>query len=148
MFCYAVVLWSTQPSAAKMYDSIPRGNEGLGYECVLATPIQRHLGRSYQDWLMRTPVRLGGFGLRSMVDVRNVAFVGGLEMALPSFAGEKQQLMPQLAALPDRVEGNTRWAGLLASGCRTGRELHLAWGVLKGEAEETECKTSLGSSAA
>ena len=129
------LLWSMVERAAA--GSIPRGEEGLGYECVLATPILRHMGRSYQDWLMRTPVRLGGFGLRSMEDVRRVAFIGGLEMALPSFAGEEQQLMPQLAELLDRVDGERRWAGILTSGCRTGQELQSAWGVLKREAEET-----------
>ena len=42
--------------------SIPRVNEGRGVECCLQIPVTRHQGRSYQDHLVRMPVRLGGMG--------------------------------------------------------------------------------------
>ena len=49
------LLWNMVERAAGL--SIPKGEEGRGVECVLTVPIARHTGRSYQDWLVRTPVR-------------------------------------------------------------------------------------------
>ena len=79
--------------------SIPRVNEGRGVECCLQIPVTRHQGRSYQDHLVRMPVRLGGMGIRSMTDVSLTAYIGSLEQALPHFVGDDglcQQLTPVL----------------------------------------------------
>ena len=38
--------------------------------------------------MMRTPVRLGGMGLRSVAETSLAAIVGGVEQALPHFDGE------------------------------------------------------------
>ena len=54
--------------------------------------------RSYQDWVVRQPIRLGGMGLRSQADLSSAAFLGALEQTLPSFVGERG-VCPQLAHL-------------------------------------------------
>ena len=74
--------------------SIPQVEEGRGVECSLQLPVTRHLGRCYQDWMLRTPVRLGGFGLRSMEDISLPAFMGAVEQS--PFLGE-EGIFPQLA---------------------------------------------------
>ena len=87
---------------------------------------------------MRLPVRRGGLGLRSCLDTSPAAFVGSVEMSLPHFGGEGgicQLLEPVLGGL-HRREDEGRWAPLLASGCRTGRELSAAWQLLQAEAQE------------
>ena len=56
-------------------------------ECCLDVPVLRLTGRSYQDWMVRQPVRLGGMGMRSMRDVSLAAFLGSVEQALPHFVG-------------------------------------------------------------
>ena len=61
------LLWSMVEKATNL--SIPKVEEGRGVECCLQLPVTRHLGRTYQDWMLQTPVRLGGFGLRSMEDI-------------------------------------------------------------------------------
>ena len=67
---------------------IPRVDEGRGLECCPNPPIVRWQGRSYQELMVRTPVRLGGMGLRSVVETSLAAYVGGVEQALPHFVGE------------------------------------------------------------
>ena len=116
--------------------SIPKVDEGRGVECCLQLPVTRHQGRSYQDWMLRTPVRLGGFGLRSMEDVALPAFLGALEQSLPHFLGE-EGIFPQLSTTLQEVgEGPNRWRGLLESGCRTGEELRDLWNTLQEEARQ------------
>ena len=88
------LLWSMVEKATNL--SIPKVEEGRGVECCLQLPVTRHLGRTYQDWMLRTPVRLGGFGLRSMEDISLPAFMGAVEQSLPHFLGE-EGIFPQLA---------------------------------------------------
>ena len=117
--------------------SIPKVDEGRGVECCLQTPVTRHQGRSYQDHMIRLPVRLGGMGLRSMTDVSLAAFLGSVEQALPHFIGEGgvcQQLAPVLGEM--RNAGN-RWRDMLASQCRTGVEMERAWTLLREEATQS-----------
>ena len=38
--------------------------------------------------MMRTPVRLGGMGLRSVAETSLSAFVGGVEQVVPHFVGQ------------------------------------------------------------
>ena len=65
--------------------SIPNGDEGRGVECCPQTTVTRLHDKSYQDFMVRMPVRLGGMGLRSMVDVSLAAFIGGVRHpTLPS----------------------------------------------------------------
>ena len=67
---------------------IPREEEGLGVECVPLVPGVPSLeGRSFQRWLVQQPVKLGGLGLRSLVEIRASAFVGGVEQSVPFMVG-------------------------------------------------------------
>ena len=117
--------------------SIPRVDEGRGLEHCPSLPVRRLQQRSYQDWMVRMPVRLGGMGLRSVADTSLAAYIGGLEQALPHFVGEGG-LCPQLQpVLGDMASPSTRWRGLITSGCRTGEEMIWAWQTLMREAEES-----------
>ena len=128
------LLWRMMEKATNL--SIPKTEEGKGFECCIQTPVTRHQGRSYQDWILRTPVRLGGFGLRSMADIALPAFLGAVEQALPHFLGE-EGIFPQLeTTLLEVGEGPNRWRGLLESGCRTGEELRGLWSTLQEEATQ------------
>ena len=124
------VYWEFLEFAAGIH--IPRTNEGLDVECVLAAPgLPPSLeGRSYQCWLGRQPVRLSGLGLRSLLETSPVAFCGGVELAVPRLTGEGG-FCPPLEAVVGRVEGPERWADFLAADSRTAREFGQAWGLLQ-----------------
>ena len=117
--------------------SIPRLEQGRGVECCTHVPVDRLHDKSYQDWMVRQPVRLGGMGMRSMVDVSLAAFCGSVEQALPHFVGIDgvcKQLGPTIGEMRDT---GTRWRDLMASGCRTGLEMEYAWSVLREEARQS-----------
>ena len=79
--------------------------------------------------MVRMPVRLGGMGLRSMIDVSLLAFIGSVEQALPHFIGEGgfcQQLAPVLGNMRD---SGHRWRDMINSQCRTGAELERVWSL-------------------
>ena len=101
---------------------IPLQGEGLGWDCPLWLPIDSLDGRSFQQWVLRQPVKGGGFGLRSNVETSPAAFIGGLEQSLPHFSGEGG-VCPQLSGVLGDWTGQDarRWQHLLESGCRTGR---------------------------
>ena len=126
------VLWEVLEKTASSH--IPRKDEQKGWECVLNVPVQSLQGKSFQEWISRQPVRLGGFGLRCQADLSPAAFIGALEQTVPSFIGERG-VCPQLAHLVCPT-GDTqrRWKPLVDSGCRTGVELVRAWDLLQGEA--------------
>ena len=113
---------------------IPRKSEGHSWECVLDVPVANLNGRSFQEWVIRQPVRFGGFGLRSQIETSPVAFIGALRQILPSFSGEKG-ICPQLEHLISPNSKNI-WQPLIESRCRTGMELQKAWTVLQKEAQE------------
>merc|ERR1712074_112083 len=81
------------------------------------------------------PVRMGGMGLISQADLSPIAFIGGLEQALPYFGGESG-VCPPLQHLGAGGQQEEMWSPLLQSGCRTGRELARAWEIIQGEATE------------
>ena len=110
------ILWDVLELAAS--SNIPRAGEGRSWECMVGVPGLQ--SRSYQDWVVREPVRLGGMRLRSQADLSSAAFLGALEQTLPSFVGERG-VCPQLAHLVgDSQDTNERWAPLIESGSRTG----------------------------
>ena len=121
---------------------IPLQGEGLGWDCPLWLPIDNLDGRSFQQWVLRQPVKSDGFGLRSNVETSHAAFIGGLEQSLPHFTGEGG-VCPQLQGVLGDWTGQNerRWQRLLESGCRTGRELLVSWEILQKEAEQ--CSTFL-----
>ena len=106
----------------------------MGIECVLTAPgLPASLqGRSYQQWLVRQPVRLRGLGLRSLLETSPAAFCGAVEMAVPRLTGE-EGFCPSLEAVVGVVEGPERWTDFLAAGSRTAREFNKAWGGMRVE---------------
>ena len=98
-----LLLWNLLEYATKLH--IPGRDESLGTECVLQVPEVSFLhGRSFQSLLIRQPVKLGGLGLRSMEETSKAAYIGGVEMSLPHFAGDGG-ICPLLADHVGRVEG-------------------------------------------
>ena len=122
---------------------IPLHGEGLGWDCPLWLPIQGLDGRSFQQWVVRQPIKMGGCGLRSKVETSPAAFIGGIEQALPHLTGEGG-VCPQLEHVLGDWAGHesTRWQQLLQSGCRTGQEFAASWRILQQEA--LGCSTFLG----
>ena len=117
------VLWSLFERAVGQ--RVPRRDERLGTECVLDMPVDSMRGHSFQELLTRLPIRLRGFGFRSLVDTSPVAFIGGVEMALGGDGAREGW-----------------WRTLLESDTRTGLEYGASWGNLRKEGEQ--CATYLG----
>ena len=122
---------------------IPLEGEGLGWDCPLQVPIDGLQTRSFQQWVIRQPVKMGGLGLRNQVELSAAAYIGGLEQALPHFTSEGGVCQQLEGVLGDgQGQENIRWRQLLQSGCRTGREFSEAWAVLQHEARQ--CTEYLG----
>lgn len=113
--------------------SIPM--EALNNEWAISLPVSDAIlqKRSYQHWVVRQPIKMGGLGIRSNVETSLEAFIGGVEQALPHFVGQEGLCM-QLNNVIGDMGGECRWKLLLQSGCRTGQELQNAWATLKHEA--------------
>ena len=72
-----------------MGQRIPRSDERLGYECVLDIPVDSMHSLSFQELFIRTPIKLRGFGLRSLLQSVPAAFIGGVERSVSAFGGEE-----------------------------------------------------------
>ena len=128
------MLWHMLEKAAGY--PIPRVDQGRGVECCPNPPVSRLRGRSYQELSVRTPVRLGGMGYRSIVETSLPAFLGGVEQALTHFTGEGGVCHQLATVLGNMQDSGSRWRDMLASGCRTGEEYTWAWEKLRTEATE------------
>ena len=111
------ILWAAFERAVGQH--VPRRHEGLGTECMLDIPVDSMRGRSFQEHAVRLPIRLRGFGLRSLRDTSPAAFIGGVEMAL---GGEE-------------AEGGW-WRALMEEGSRTGDEYGSSWAAVQREGEQ------------
>ena len=68
------ILWDLLQHCTRLH--IPKRDEGLGVECVPQLPgFQTLEGRSFQQWLVHQPVKLGGLGLRSQNETSPAAFI-------------------------------------------------------------------------
>ena len=115
---------------------IPMGQDELDWNMVINVPVDNISGRSFQNWVLRLPVRLGGMGLRSNVETSPAAFIGGLEQSLPHFT-KGVRICPELEDQIGNFENvSSRWTTLIGSGCRTGNEFMAAWNSMKTEAEQ------------
>ena len=117
------VIWGVLEKVAGF--SIPQEGAELGWEHCLDIPVAGLRRRSFQSWVAGLPIRLGGLGLRSQEELSPLAYLGALEQAVPFFGGE-DGICPQLAHLVGENVAD-RWAPLIQSGCRTGRELARLW---------------------
>ena len=117
------IIWAALETVAS--SSIPRGDQGLGWDCPLLAPVDPWQGMSYQEMKVRLPARSGGLGLASMENLSPAAFLGGVQQALPHFLS--RNLCPQVRHLlggPSGAlqPGPSMWEPLLRSGCQTGRK--------------------------
>ena len=97
-------------------------------------------GRSFPSLQVPQPVKLGGCGLRSLVETRYPAFIGGLEQVLPQMVtGDLTEvpISPHLREAVGRMEGPQRWADFLEAGSRTSMEFQLAWEAMVAKATAT-----------
>ena len=136
------VFWSMLEKAAGQ--QIPRTNQGLGYECVLNIPVDSMLGKSFQELFVRSPIKLRGFGLRSLVQSIPAAFIGGVERSVSAFQGEGGICRKLEHLLGDGVEGAQWWRHLMESNVRTGREFQETWEWEFLQREARQCSEYLG----
>ena len=124
-----IVLWRILESAAGF--PIAHGGEQDGL--TLRVPVPTLDNISFQEWAVRLPVRLHGWGLRSLEDSCGPAYIGALETAIPYTAG-----LDKICPMMEDTWGGedcwgevalvqNRWRKVLASGCNEGQELHRAW---------------------
>ena len=118
-------------------DNIPLDNsEEKSWVCPINIPVDGQNGRSFQSWIMRQPIRMGGLGMRSQEEICSFAFIGGVEQALPHFT-HGDRICPQLEDIIGNFEETPeRWKKMIDSGCRTGREFATAWQKLKHELQQ------------
>ena len=116
---------------------VPEKENGYSWSCPINIPVEGQSGKSFQSWIVRQPIRMGGLGIRSQVEVSPAAFIGGVEMSLPHFTNGDtvcQQLEPVIGNFNGNVK--ERWSRMIESRCRTGKEFTTAWEKLQKEAEE------------
>ena len=118
---------------------IPQGDRGEEGDVAITVPVQGASGRSFQEWAVRLPVKLYGWGFRSLEETCIPAYIGTLETAIPRMG----IISPLLVGTWGGAEcwGNgapkeSRWSSVLGSGCREGAELTRAWNMLTKEATE------------
>ena len=62
--------------------------EGGGEDVITLDPGIRSLqGKTYQWWLAQLPIKAGGLGIQNQVSLSRIAFLGSVELCLPSFCG-------------------------------------------------------------
>ena len=129
-------LWGILEAACGF--SIPRGAEQGGLSLRLPA-VPTLSGRSFQEWAVRQPARLYGWGMRSLEESCGPAYLATLETALPFMAGPGG-IRPQLAALwggpecwGEGARTEDRWRTALASGSRAGEEMTRVWEALQQE---------------
>ena len=116
-------LWKALEAATDFM--VPRGEEEGGY-CLRVPEVPAMDSCSYQECVVRLPVRLYGWGLSSRKDSCGPAYLGTLETAVPYMAG-MSNICPPLAqswggqeCWGEAADPTDRWRVLLASGCREG----------------------------
>ena len=119
---------------------IPKEEEGLGTECVVVVPqVPLLAGGSFQSTLIKQPIKLGGIGLRSLVETCPVAFLGGVEMSVPHMVVSEDEelgsgICPQLEDVVGQVKGPVRWEEFLRKNSKTASEFIWSWNQLHNEA--------------
>ena len=129
------VLWRLLESATGL--TIPRGEDEGGL--TLRSPISSLDRFSFQEWAVRLPVRLHGWGLRSLEHSCGPAYLGALETAIPYMAG-LDRVCPMMADVwggedcwGEEAMVANRWHRVLESGCMEGQELRRLWTRLQTE---------------
>ena len=133
-------LWSMLETATGL--TIARVAYNTPWNCVLPVPVVGKEENTFQEWVVRQPCKLGGFGLPALEDTAGPAFLGALEQSVPFFFGE-DGICPQLSGVLGGAESfgedapeTIRWRVMLGSGCREGEELRRVWNHLKEEEQQ------------
>ena len=134
-------LWNILEAACGF--KIPRGGEEGGLELrVPEIPNLDH--RSFQEFAIRLPARLHGWGFRSLEEQCGPAYLATLETAIPFMSGPNG-ICPQMDNLWGGIEcwgegasAETRWRQVLASDCRLAREMERSWSKIQVEARQAE----------
>ena len=134
------ILWQRLEAVCGL--SLPRQStrETSSWDCPLDVPVQGRSDWTYCAWLARQPVKRGGMGLRSYVELCRPAFIGALEQSLPrlweGFCPLLEAVVGGAECFGEEVAWEGRWRVLLQSGHRVGQEFLEAWSTLKVEAEQ------------
>ena len=117
--------------------TLPMTCEDRGYECALQLAVESLTGRSIQHHIARLSVSRGGLGIRSVTETAGPAFLGGLELALPSFTGDTgtMTVLESVIGRPG-LGGANRWSDFLRHGSRTSQELLHTWTYLRNDANQ------------
>ena len=123
------IFWSVLESMSRC--SIPRGHGQAvpGTSTFGVQEVDWLNGSTFQQVLVPQPIKLGGMGIRSLVETSPAAFVGGVEMSLPHFTGH-EGVCPLLEDVIGNIEGGRRWTTFLAYGSRTSLEFQHSWSSL------------------
>ena len=117
---------------------VPRGEAGDSVDC----PVGQLDSQSYQEWIVRLPVKLHGWGLRSLRETCGPAYLGALETAIPFMAARDRLCTLKEAdwggegCWGEAADPSSRWRVLLQSDCLEGRELRRWFEGLQREAIE------------
>ena len=129
--------------------SIPREQEGGGLRIEM--PVNGLNNQTFQEWVIRLPVRLYGWGFRRLRDICGPAYIGALETAIPYMAGRGVELAPQLAEVwggeerwGEDAPTQTRWLTVFESGCSEGREVQSVWRKITAESSALHTWLELG----
>ena len=85
-----IQLWTVLEAATGL--SIPRGHRGEEGDMVVDVPVRRLAGKSFQHWAVRLPIRLRGWGFRSLQELCGPAYLATLETSIPRI-GEISPIM-------------------------------------------------------
>ena len=121
------IFWSVLESLSRL--SIPRadGQAIVGTSTFEVGQVDWLTGSTFQQLLVPQPIKLGGLGIRSLVETSPAAFIGGVEMSLPHFTGQ-DGVCPGLEEV--------RWTTFLAFGSRTSLEFQNSWSFLSEDAAQ------------
>ena len=117
---------------------IPQGDRGQEGDVAITVPINGLSGMSFQSWAVRQPVKLHGWGFRSLRETCAPAYLGTLETSIPRMQIISPIMVNTWGGAESWGTGATasRWSTVLSSGCREGDEMRRAWEILTSEARE------------
>ena len=141
--CEPVAAWLDQQLwkelEATIGCEIPLGARGEEGDVAITVPVQGLSGRSFQQWAVRLPVRLYGWGFRSLEETCIPAYLGTLETSIPRMSSISPIMKDTWGGSESWGTGApqaARWSRLLGSECRESSEMSRAWEILTTEAKE------------
>ena len=105
---------------------IPQEDRGHEGDVVITVPVAGLSGKSFQYWAVRQPIKLHGWGFRSLKDTCIPAYLGTLETSIPRMR-EISPIMVDTwggeAYWGNGADPGSRWTATLGSGCREGDKM-------------------------